>query len=195
MQSSSLSSLSLKVRRSQVTQSKEKLNEILRKHHRPSPFGKSSPLQVDDRPILLLIDADSVSEDLIIDWLTKIKASDLELSGWICANRALYQVKNWLTDHNLSPNLQCYQVPLGHNEADHFLMAQSEQALSANQHSAAIVYTLDRDLFKLIDAWRLAGKAVFLSPLRQNDASGQNLIQRCHEHHIILIDPSLNLMT
>ena len=194
MQSSPLHSFSLNVRRSQMEQSKAKLNDILLKLHRPSPFGKSRPPMIDDRPLLILIDADSVSEDLIIQWLAQMTDTALKLEGWICANRKLMVVQTWLEQQDLQSSLQTYQVPLGQNEADHFLIAQSLYALKSDQHCAAIVYTLDRDLFKITDAWRLAGKAVFISPLRDQDESAKNLIKRCQELCINLITPQLNLI-
>ena len=194
MQSSSFSSFFLNVKRSQMDQSKAKLNDILLKLHRPSPFGKSRPLQVDERPLLILIDADSVSEDLIIQWLAQMISTALRLEGWICANRKLSVVQAWIEQQAHQSYLQTYQVPLGQNEADHFLIAQSLSALKQNQHCAAIIYTLDRDLFKITDAWRLAGKAVFISPLRVEDESAQNLIKRCQELGINLITPQLDLI-
>lgn len=194
MQSSSLYSLTTNVKRSQRDQSKTKLNDILVKRHRPSPFGKSKPPLIDDRPVLILIDADSVSEDLIIQWLTQMKDTALRLEGWICANRQLTLVQTWIEQYAQQSSLKTYQVSLGQNEADHFLIAQSLSSLKRDQHCAAIIYTLDRDLFKITDAWRLAGKAVFISPLRVEDESAQNLIKRCQEQGINLISPQLDLM-
>ena len=181
-------------KRSQMLKSKKKLNKILLKQHRPSPFGKSKAPQIDDRPILILIDADSVSEELIIQYLDQMTATALKLSAWICANRELKQVQTWIEQMKLNADLHTHQVSLGQNEADHFLIAQSQLALEKDQHCAVIIYTLDRDLFKIVDTWRLAGKAVFLTPLRLKDESAQNLIKRCQEKGIQLVSPQLDLI-
>ena len=194
MQSSPLILSTHNDKRSQMLKSKAKLNKILLEKHKPSPFGKSKAPQIDERPLLILIDADSVSEELIIQYLDQMTLTALKLSGWICANRELRQVQAWLEQMELNSNLHTHQVSLGQNEADHFLIAQSQQALKKDQNCAAIIYTLDRDLFKIVDTWRLAGKAVFLSPLRQKDESAQNLIKRCQEQGIQLLSPQLDLI-
>lgn len=194
MQSSPIKLSTHSEKRSHMLKSKTKLNKILLSQHKPSPFGKSSAPQIDDRPILILIDADSVSEELIIQYLDQITATALQLSAWVCANRELRQVQAWVDQMELNGYIHTHQVTLGQNEADHFLIAKSQQALKNDQCCAAIIYTLDRDLFKIVDTWRLAGKAVFLTPLRLKDESAQNLIKRCQEQGIQLLSPQLDLI-
>ena len=143
---------------------------------------------------LILIDADSVSEELIIEYLDPddSNSTSAKCTG-LRANRELRRVQAWIDQMEFNGYIHTHQVTLGQNRADHFLIAQSQQALKKDQYCAAIIYTLDRDLFKIVDTWRLAGKTVFLTPLRLKDKCPK-LIKRCQEQGIKLLSPQLDLI-
>jgi hypothetical protein len=189
MQSSPLS-----YRRPQAEQTKARLNQLLRSQRQRTPFFRIDPLQIDDRPLFLLIDADSMAEREIIEWLVSLHSSSMSFKGWICANRILTKVERWLDHHRLIDCIQTYQAPKGNNEADRFLIKQSQNALKSTLHSAALVCTLDRDLFVIADAWRLANRPVFLAPLRLGE-SGRHLVNRARSQGIPLVTSSLDQFT
>lgn len=181
-------------RRLKATQTKNRLNQLLYQQSQRNPFLKVPPVTLGDQPIFLLIDADSMGEDTIIEWLSNILESALNFEGWICANRVLTQVESWLSQHGLAEQIRTYHAPMIHNAADHFLIDQSQMALGSDRHGAMIFCTLDRDLFVIADEWRLAQRPVFFAPLRLNE-SGQHIIQRARSQGMILITDSLNQLS
>lgn len=172
-------------------QSREKLNSILTQAQSRSPFGWSQGMSINHKPLLLLIDADSLSEEQVTDWLLRLHAHHLVFEGWICANRPLQKVNQWLFHHELDSQLKVHRASEGVNEADRFLIEQGKDGLKSDRFGAILVCSLDRDLLSIIERWRLAGKPSFFIPLRTNE-SGQGLIQYARRLGVNLISPEFD---
>ena len=176
----------------------DQLNRILIHERRRSalPWGKFA--QIVGKPLLILIDADSLSDQEISNKIKTLASQGLPLDIKVCANRSLESAEV-LTIHTLekleliSP-LKFKTVLDGANKADLWLIQVGDEALSDPRFDGVIVLTQDRDLFPVLERWRASSRAAFISPLRL-DESGRHLVRRCDKIGFSVIDCSFNLIT
>ena len=136
----------------------------------------SAALKLTSQPLVILIDADTLSELDLIEILNEISEAEPECLSIISANRPLLLCQRWSNQNDVS--IEFHQAPLGADEADLALMRRSDVLLAQDQYSAALILTQDRDLIEIAIRWRRARRPAFLIPLRQ-DATANALLKRC----------------
>ena len=153
----------------------------------------SAALRLTPQPLLVLIDADTISEVHLIEILTTFITVESQCQCVISANRPLSKCREWI---NLHPaHVEITQAPLGANEADRALMRRSDELLSQELHSAALILTQDRDLLEIALRWHHARRPAFIVPLR-DDVTARALLKRCQRQGVStlsLSELSLNL--
>ena len=155
------------------------LNALHRERLRsPIPIAA---LRLSAGPLLILVDADTLSEAHLIKILQAIVSVEPNCQCVVSANRALPQCQRW-ADHQ-SVMIEVYHVPQGADEADLALMRRGVTLLSQERHSAALILTQDRDLIELALCWRRAKRPAFMVPLRE-DFTAKALLKRSQKREV-----------
>lgn len=151
------------------------LNAVLALELRRSPLISFKPRSRQLFPVLVLIDADSMSEEEIHHRVTLL----LRLIGGcqiiIGANRPL--TSPCLCGLAQDQSIEILHADVSANAADHLLIERGKSLLLTGQWGALFVFTQDRDLFEIILHWKGSGRPALLFPLRSDDST-LNLIQR-----------------
>ena len=141
----------------------------------------AAALRLSADPLLILIDADTLSEAHLISILRAIITAEPTCQCVVSANRALPQCQRWADQQSIV--IEFYHVSLGADEADLALMRRGATLLSQGRHSAALILTQDRDLLELALRWRCAQRPAFMVPLR-DDLTAKALFKRCQKQEV-----------
>ena len=161
-------------------------------HERKYTPIPSAVLKLSAKPLLVIVDADSLGEHVLIEILRALISAEPECSCIVSANRPLPVFRCWAQDQPTS--IEVDLAPPGANEVDLTLSRCSIDVLQQKNHSAVLVLTQDRDLLGIALRWRQAKCPAFIVPLRQ-DETAKALLNRCERQGVstISIGDLLNL--
>ena len=151
------------------------LNHLLHQERQASPIP-SGALTLSSRPLLTLIDADSLSESKLIALLTHVYSAEPNARSVVAANRALPQLNAWLRDVPLSNaesaerEVEVLRAPPGADRADLLLAERALTLRTRKAYSALLIYTQDQGFVTIAQQWRRARLPSFVITLR-DDAS------------------------
>jgi len=160
------------------------LSDALERERKQTPIP-SAALELSAKPLLVIVDADTLSDNVLVEILRALITAEPECTCVVSANRALPISRCWAQKQRAS--IEIDKAPPGANEADKTLLRCSIDVLEQRSHSAVLILTQDRDLLEIALRWRRARCPAFIVSLRHDEAA-ISLLDRCERQGVSTIN-------